>query len=88
MSEVFDYENWVIHFQGKSYPFRTINVDDDGFSYTSIVSTHDLNHAIYDEHCQYPSTEAQWIDEQIIYYVTDKDELELSDEEILKMIYA
>ena len=83
--EVFDYDNMLIHFNGCSYPFTIIMEGD----IEHIVSTHDLNVQLFDdEKGDYPSRLAQWIDEQITYFVATAKDLLRPTEELLKEIYG
>lgn len=83
--EIFDYENMLIHYDGNIYPFTTImegNVEH-------IISTHDLNERLFNEEKgDYPSCLAQWIDEQITYFVATAKDLLRPTEDLLREIYG
>ena len=84
-SEVFDYENMLIRYNGRSYPFVIILEGD----IEHIVSVADLDSRLYDdEKGEYPSRLAEWIDEQITYFVATTKDLLRPAENILKEIYG
>lgn len=83
--ECFDYNNMLIHFNGCSFPFAIIKEGD----VEHIISTHDLNVQLFDEEKDdYPSHLAQWIDEQITYFVIKAKDLLRSPEDLVKEIYG
>lgn len=84
MPEIFDYTKCLIHYNGCSYPFITI---EEG-NYEHIVSVIALNKQLYDDEHGYSSRLAQWIDEKIIYFVSEKEDLQRFSEDLLKEIYG
>jgi len=84
--EIFDYDKQIITYNGKSYPFVVINEAQTGIDH--IISTHDLDAQLYDaEKGLYPSNLAEWIDEQITYFVSTAKDLLRPADEILNEIY-
>lgn len=83
--DIFDYNNMLIHFDGYSYPFTIIT---EGY-FEHIISTQDLNVQLFEEgKGDYPSLLAQWIDEQITYFVMTEKDLLRPAEDLLKEIYG
>ena len=83
--DIFDYNNMLIHFDGYSYPFAIITEGD----IEHIISTQDLNVQLFNEEKgDYPSLLAQWIDEQITYFVMTAKDLLRTAEDLLKEIYG
>jgi len=83
--DIFDYNNMLIHFDGYSYPFAIIMEGD----IEHIISTQDLNVQLFNEEKgDYPSLLAQWIDEQITYFVMTAKDLLRPAEDLLKEIYG
>lgn len=83
--EVFDYGNMLIRYNGRSYPFAIIWEGD----IKHIISVAELNAQLFDdEKGEYPSRLAEWIDEQITYFVATAKDLLRPAEELLKEIYG
>ena len=83
--EVFDYGNMLIRYNGRSYPFAIIWEGD----IKHIISVAELNAQLFDdEKGEYPSRLAEWIDEQITYFVATAKDLLRSEEDLLKEIYG
>ena len=82
--EVFDYENMLIRYNGRSYPFVILEGD-----IKHIISVAELDAQLFDdEKGEYPSLLAEWIDEQITYFVATAKDLLRPAEELLKEIYG
>lgn len=84
--EIIDYENNIINFNGKVFPFKLIVEELDGDDIEHIVSILDLQSELFDDDDNYVSDEAQWLDEQITYFVETEDDL--NREDILEEIYG
>lgn len=83
--EVFDYENMLIRYNGRSYPFACILEGNT----EHIISVAELDAQLFDdEKSEYPSRLAEWIDEQITYFVATAKDLLRSEEDLLKEIYG
>ena len=83
--EVFDYENMLIRINGNSYPFTVISEGD----IEHIISVAELDSQLFDdEKGEYPSRLAEWIDEQITYFVASAKDLLRPVNDILKEIYG
>ena len=84
--ETFDYEIQLIQYNGKSFPFVVIEDKETGLGH--IISTIALEKQLMNENGDnYVSKDAQWIDEQITYYVETEKDLHRSAENILAEIY-
>lgn len=85
--ETFDYERQLIHFNGETFPFVTIGEKETGIEH--IISVVELDMRLMNKAGDdYVSNEAQWIDEQITYFVEMEKDLHRPVEDILKEIYA
>ena len=85
--ETFDYERQLIHYNGETFPFVTI--DETGTGIEHIISVVDLDKRLMNKAGDdYVSKEAQWIDEQITYFVETEKDLHRPTEDTLKEIYA
>ena len=83
--EVIDYENMLIRYKGRSYPFTMISEGD----IEHIISVAELDALLFDGNKgQYTSHLAEWIDEQITYFVATAKDLLRPAEDILKEIYG
>ena len=83
--EVFDYENMLIRYNGRSYPFTMISEGD----IEHIISVAELDTQLFDDKKGlYTSHFAEWIDEQITYFVATAKDLLRPAEDILKEIYG
>lgn len=71
MSDVFDYTTYRIHYKGKEYPFRL--VWDPDYNCEAIVSVTSLNEALFGEKGYWTDPLAEYIDNQIIYYVSEAE---------------
>ena len=84
MMETIDYKNNTIHFNGISFPFVIIKEGDD----EHIISVIDLQKQLFDEDGNYVSDKAEWLDEQITYFVENEEDLQRSAKDILDEIYG
>lgn len=83
--EVFDYENMLIRYNGRSYPFTMISEGD----IEHIISVAELDAQLFDDKKGlFSSHLAEWIDEQITYFVATAKDLLRPAEDILKEIYG
>jgi len=71
MSDVFDYTTYSIHYKGKEYPFRL--VWDPDYNCETIISVTSLNEALFGEKGYWTDSLAEYIDNQIIYYVSEAE---------------
>ena len=69
--------NDAIEFNGKSYGLRVLDFGEDWGTYQ--VASHNLNALLIDDAGRYTSSEAQFVDEQIFYFIAPA-EFRLSDE--------
>ena len=84
--EAFDYKHQLIHFNGDVFPFITFS--DKGTGIEHIISVEALNKQLMNQAGDnYVSKEAQWIDEQITYFVEAEKDLHRSSDDILAEIY-
>jgi hypothetical protein len=84
--ETFDYERQLIHYNGESFPF--VIIDEKGTGVEHIISVVDLDKRLMNKvGDDYVSKEAQWIDEQITYFVETEKDLHRPAKEILAEIY-
>lgn len=84
--ETFDYDRQFIHYNAYSFPFVVIEDKRTGIEH--IISTVALEKQLLNEaKDDYVSKEAQWVDEQITYFVETEKDLYRSAEKILAEIY-
>lgn len=84
--ETFDYQQQLIHYNGISFPF--VVVCDPKTNIDHIISTVDLSEQLFDnDKGVYKSKDAEWIDDQITYFVQTAKDLERSPKDILAEIY-
>ncbi len=67
----------AIEFNGKSYGLRVLDFGESWGTYR--VASRNLNQLLMDDTGQYTSSEAQFVDEQIFYFIAPA-EFRLSDE--------
>ena len=85
--KTFNYERQQILFNGETFPFVTI--DETGTGIEHIISVVDLDKRLMNKAGDdYVSKEAQWIDEQITYFVETEKDLHRPTEDILQAIYG
>lgn len=83
--DTFDYEQQLIHFNGETFPFVTIDENETGIEH--IISVVALNKRLMNKAGDdYVSNEALWIDEQITYFVEMVKDLYRPAKDILKAI--
>lgn len=73
-------EVWYVIFDGRKYPCRQIWFERG----RQLVATSDLDMVIYGDG-GWPSWEAQYLDEQILFYL-DPEEITLPHREIVKIL--
>lgn len=78
-----DIELGSVMLDGVSYPTRIVDVPDYGIE---IVSTEDLNNRLFKRSGGYISAEAIRLDEEIFFYVPEKELRTLSDDELAAFI--
>ena len=84
--EIFDYKRQLIHYNGESFPFVTINEKATGIEHIiSIVAL--AKRLMNNDGDDYVSKETQWIDEQITYFVETEKDLHRPAEYLLAEIY-
>ncbi|MBO7598955.1 MAG: hypothetical protein J6T70_18110 [Bacteroidales bacterium] len=90
MVETIDYTRNIINFDEKSFPFTIVieNDGDDNQGIEHIVSVQNLSSELFDNNGNYVSDKAQWLDEQITYFVEKEEDLKRSNDELLKEIYG
>ena len=86
--ELIDYDNSIINFNGKSFPFEVIKEITGNGEVEHIISVVDLQSELLDIKDNYVSDDARWIDEQITYFVENENDLNRSDKNILEEIYG
>ena len=72
----------TIEFQNREFKVREIELPEFGIVH---ISTNSLNDLLLNEDGSYTSNEAEEVDEKIFYFVED-NEIELSDEELIKVV--
>ena len=82
---IFDYSNNRIRFNGRSFPYKIIEDDSENIC---IISTVELESLLLEENWNYVSDVAQWVDEQITYFVETEKDLLRSSEDLLEEIYG
>jgi hypothetical protein len=60
-----------ITFQNNAFPIRYLSLK--GWGENLPISTYDLQNQLINDHCLYTNEEAQQIDEQIFFYVDNKE---------------
>ncbi len=84
--ETFDYQQQFIYYNGMVFPFVVIREPQTGIDH--IISTVDLSEQLFDdEKGVYKSKNAEWIDDQITYFVQTAKDLERFPKDILAEIY-
>ncbi|MBR4324645.1 MAG: hypothetical protein IKP73_03850 [Bacteroidales bacterium] len=86
--DTIDFDNSIIIFNGKTFPFKVIIEVTEKGEEEHIISVVDLQSELLDGNNDYVSDDARWIDEQITYFVENEDSLNRSDKDILKDIYG
>ncbi|GMN08970.1 hypothetical protein MTsPCn9_05740 [Croceitalea sp. MTPC9] len=71
-----------ISFRGVKYPIKTINFSEQG---KCLIGTNRLNEKLISQEGYYTSRKARVIDENIFYYVEEKD-INLTSKELIKKI--
>ena len=72
-----------ISFLNKSYPVRELFLDSISLEVT--ISTSDLNNALMNKDGSYVSESARILDEEIYFFV-ERNEIELDDIELIKIL--
>lgn len=80
-------ENSILY-KGEAFPYRSIDIEENGLSFYINVSVLALSKKLFDDEKGYTDKEAEWIDNQIAYYVNTEQDLQRSDESILNEIYG
>jgi len=76
-----------IIFNGESYPYVTIDVNDTPCPYYIIVSVEALEKKLLDDNYNPIDRVAEDLDSRIAYYVENEEMLNLPDDVLLKQIY-
>ena len=84
--ETFDYHTMQINWQGKQYPFREIDLEDE--QRYVLVSVMDLERVLLDANDIPIDKRAEWVDNKIAYYFESEEELNQSDKVLLNIIYG
>lgn len=71
-----------IEFQNQEFKVREIELPEFG---NVLISTNSLNELLLNEDGCYTSDESEIVDEKIFYFVDD-NEIELSEEELIKVV--
>ena len=84
--ETFDYDRQLIHYNGNAFPFVVVVDEKSGIGH--IISTVALEKQLMNDNGDvYVSNDAQWIDEQITFFVETAKELNCPAKDILAEIY-
>lgn len=70
----FDFQRNIVSYKGMQFPIRTIWSDD--YNCNVLFSVVSLNDMLFDRHDAWSDATAEYIDNQIIYYVEEYDILQ------------
>lgn len=84
--KAFDFNKMIVNWEGNQYPFRELVFEDASFC--TFVSVAALESKLINDNGEPVNRKAEWLDNQIVFYVDSVDQLNLSNNDLYNLVYT